>query len=126
MIVRFYVGWWQMLLIDLPLIVASFLSITSFYLLAQRELNPRTWKRSILMMPALLAVGVALAVINTRAVLEVLLGIKTGFVRTAKYAIANDRCQPGACQLPAEKRLAAIPRAGHRNLLLVHDVLGHR
>ena len=79
-----------MLLIDLPLIVASFLSITSFYLMAQRELNPRTWKRSILMMPALLAVGVALAVINTRAVLEVLLGIKTGFVRTAKYAIAHD------------------------------------
>ncbi|MCL5746129.1 MAG: glycosyltransferase, partial [Acidobacteria bacterium] len=45
MIVRFYIGWWQMLLVDLPLIVASFLSITSFYLLAQRELNPRTWTR---------------------------------------------------------------------------------
>ena len=89
MIVRFYVGWWQMALIDFPLIVASFMSISAFYLLAQRELSPKTWKRSIFMLPALLAVGVALAVINTRAVMEALLGIKTGFVRTAKYAIAG-------------------------------------
>jgi hypothetical protein len=89
MIVRFYVGWWQMALIDFPLIVASFMSISAFYLLAQRELSPKTWKRSIFMLPALLAVGVALAVINSRAVMEALLGIKTGFVRTAKYAIDN-------------------------------------
>jgi cellulose synthase/poly-beta-1,6-N-acetylglucosamine synthase-like glycosyltransferase len=89
MIVRFYVGWWQIALIDLPLILASFVSISAFYLLAQHELNPKTWKRSIFMMPALLAVGVALAVVNTRAVLEAMLGIKTGFVRTAKYAIAG-------------------------------------
>jgi cellulose synthase/poly-beta-1,6-N-acetylglucosamine synthase-like glycosyltransferase len=90
MIVRFYIGWWQMALIDLPLIIASFFSIACFYLLAERELSPKGWKRSILMLPALLAVGVALAVINTRAVLEALLGIKTGFVRTAKYAMAQD------------------------------------
>ena len=89
MIVRFYVGWWQIALIDLPLILASFLSISAFYLLAQHELSPKTWKRSIFMMPALLAVGVALAVVNTRAVMEAMLGIKSGFVRTAKYAIAG-------------------------------------
>jgi len=89
MIVRFYIGWWQMVLIDLPLIVASFLSLSAFYLMAQRELRPKTWKRSIFMIPALLAVGVGLAVINTRAVLEALLGIKSGFVRTAKYAISG-------------------------------------
>jgi cellulose synthase/poly-beta-1,6-N-acetylglucosamine synthase-like glycosyltransferase len=91
MIVRFYIGWWQMALIDLPLIIASFLSILVFYLMAERELSPKRWKRSVLLLPALLAMGVALAVINSRAVLEALLGIKTGFVRTAKYAIAQDR-----------------------------------
>lgn len=47
--------------------------------------------RSVLLMPALLAVGVALAIINTRAVIEALLGIKTDFVRTAKYAIGAQR-----------------------------------
>jgi cellulose synthase/poly-beta-1,6-N-acetylglucosamine synthase-like glycosyltransferase len=95
MIVRFYIGWWQMLLIDMPLLIASFLSISAFYLTAQWAANPKGWKRTIFMIPALLAVGVALTVINTRAVLEALLGIKTGFVRTAKYAIAGDRVRLG-------------------------------
>jgi hypothetical protein len=36
-----------------------------------------------------MAVGVALTVVNTRAVLEALLGIRTGFVRTAKYAVGD-------------------------------------
>jgi cellulose synthase/poly-beta-1,6-N-acetylglucosamine synthase-like glycosyltransferase len=35
MIVRFYQGWFQMLLIDLPLFLASTCSISSFYLVAQ-------------------------------------------------------------------------------------------
>jgi len=95
MIVRFYMGWWQMALIDLPLIVASFCSIIAFYLFAERELDRKNWKRSIFMMPALLAVGVGLAVINTRAVMEALLGIKSSFVRTAKYAIAGSRVRIG-------------------------------
>ncbi len=88
MIVRFYMGWMQMVFLDLPLIVASFWSISAFYLLAQRELHPRTWTRALFLLPALLAVGVALTVINTRAVLEALLGVQTGFVRTPKYALA--------------------------------------
>ncbi len=95
MIVRFYIGWWQMALIDLPLIAASFLSIWAFYLMAQRELSRKGWWRSIVFMPALLAVGVALAVINTRAVIEALLGIQSSFVRTAKYAIGTAKVRTG-------------------------------
>ncbi len=38
-------------------------------------------------MPALLALGVGLTIINTRAVLEALLGIRSAFERTPKYAI---------------------------------------
>jgi cellulose synthase/poly-beta-1,6-N-acetylglucosamine synthase-like glycosyltransferase len=86
MIVRFYMGWFQMVFLDLPLIVASFWSISAFYLVAERELYPRSWKRTLVLLPALFAVGVGLTVINTRAVLEALLGIKSGFVRTPKYA----------------------------------------
>jgi cellulose synthase/poly-beta-1,6-N-acetylglucosamine synthase-like glycosyltransferase len=87
MIVRFYMGWMQMLFLDLPLILASFWSISAFYVLAERELFPRTWRRTLFLLPALLAVGVALTVINTRAVFEALLGVQTGFVRTPKYAV---------------------------------------
>src|SRR5579862_6315058 len=89
MIVRFYMGVWQMVFIDLPLIMAAFWSISAFYIVAQRELYPKNWKRSVFLLPVLMAVGVALTVINTRAVLEALFGIRTGFVRTAKYAVSD-------------------------------------
>jgi cellulose synthase/poly-beta-1,6-N-acetylglucosamine synthase-like glycosyltransferase len=91
MIVRFYMGWWQMLMLDLPFILASFCSITFFYVAAQRELNPRSWKRTFIFMPALMSMGAALTVINTRAVLEALFGIQTSFARTPKYAIGGQK-----------------------------------
>ena len=89
MIVRFYMGIWMMVFLDLPLIAASFWSISLFYIVAQRELYPRNWKRSVFMLPMLMAVGVGLTIINTRAVLEALFGVQTSFVRTAKFAIGE-------------------------------------
>jgi cellulose synthase/poly-beta-1,6-N-acetylglucosamine synthase-like glycosyltransferase len=89
MIVRFYMGVFQMVTIDLPLIVASFWSISAFYLYAQKELYPKTWWKSIAFLPMLMAAGIALTVSNTKGVLEALLGIQTSFARTAKYAIGT-------------------------------------
>ncbi len=91
MIVRFYMGIFQMVLIDLPLIVASFWSISAFYLYAQRELYPKTWWKSIAFLPMLMAAGVALTVSNSKAVLEALFGIQTSFARTAKYALGSQK-----------------------------------
>jgi cellulose synthase/poly-beta-1,6-N-acetylglucosamine synthase-like glycosyltransferase len=91
MIVRFYMGWLQMFMLDVPLIVASFWSISAFYVVAQRELYPRNWKRSVFMLPMLMGVGVGLTIINTRAVLEAVFGVETSFVRTPKYGIEG--CQ---------------------------------
>jgi cellulose synthase/poly-beta-1,6-N-acetylglucosamine synthase-like glycosyltransferase len=87
MIVRFYQGWFQMLYIDLPLFLAAFLSVSSFYLTSQRELYPNNWKRTFCFLPFLMAMGIGLTITNARAVLEALLGIKSPFVRTAKYRI---------------------------------------
>ena len=91
MIVRFYMGVWQMMLLDFPSIVAAFWSLSAFYAIAMWELHPKTWKRSILLLPMLMAVGVGLTLINTRAVMEALFGVKSGFVRTPKYAIEGTR-----------------------------------
>ena len=88
MICRFYQGWFQMLLIDVPLFTASSLSIAVFYLMSERELFPKTWKKSIYYMPFLMALGIGLTVTNTKAVMEALLGIKSAFVRTPKYRVA--------------------------------------
>jgi cellulose synthase/poly-beta-1,6-N-acetylglucosamine synthase-like glycosyltransferase len=91
MIVRFYMGLFQMFTLDLPLIIASFWSISAFYLVAHRALYPKNWKRALLLMPALMAAGVALTIINTKAVIEALLGIKTAFARTPKYAVGDQK-----------------------------------
>jgi hypothetical protein len=87
MIVRFYQGWFQMLLIDLPLFAASSCSISGFYLASQRVLYPKTWKRTILYLPFIMAVGIGLSVRNAKAVLEAIGGKKSEFVRTPKFRI---------------------------------------
>ena len=85
MIVRFYMGVFQTVMIDMPLIVASFWSISAFYLYAQRELYPKSWWKAIAFLPMLMAAGVALTVSNSKGVIEAILGIQSSFARTAKY-----------------------------------------
>ena len=89
MIIRFYQGWFQMLYIDLPLFIASTFSISSFYLVSQRELFPKNWLRTLLYLPCLMALGIGLTVTNTRAVLEALLGQQSAFARTPKYRVES-------------------------------------
>src|ERR1017187_6840519 len=62
MMIRFYQGWFQMLYIDLPLFMASTFSISSFYLVSQKELFPRTWYRTIWYLPPLMALGIGLTI----------------------------------------------------------------
>jgi cellulose synthase/poly-beta-1,6-N-acetylglucosamine synthase-like glycosyltransferase len=91
MIIRFYQGWFQMLYIDLPLFMASTFSISSFYLVSQRELFPGKWYRALIYLPFLMALGIGLTVTNTRAVLEALLGKKSEFARTPKYHVESKK-----------------------------------
>ncbi|MBM3787758.1 MAG: glycosyltransferase [Acidobacteria bacterium] len=95
MIVRFYMGWMQMVFVDLPLMAASFWSISAFYLVAQRELRPGTWRRTIKYLPALMAAGVALTLSNAKAVMEALVGYQTAFARTPKYAVGDKKVKLG-------------------------------
>jgi len=91
MIIRFYQGWFQMLYIDLPLFMASTFSISSFYLVSQKELFPKSWLRSLLYLPLLMSLGIGLTITNTIAVLEALVGRQTAFVRTPKYRVASKK-----------------------------------
>src|SRR5262249_31012011 len=68
MIIRSFGGWVQMLVIDLPLFLASTFSISSFYLVSQKELFPRGWFRTFLFLPFLMSFGIGLTLTNTRAV----------------------------------------------------------
>ncbi|PYS12967.1 MAG: glycosyl transferase family 2 [Acidobacteria bacterium] len=88
MIVRFNQGWFQMLYIDLPLWLASTASVSTFYLISQKELYP-DWRVRLRYLPFLMTVGIGLSVSNSKAVMEALLGIKSSFKRTPKYRIES-------------------------------------
>jgi cellulose synthase/poly-beta-1,6-N-acetylglucosamine synthase-like glycosyltransferase len=109
MIIRFYQGWFQMLYIDLPLFLASTFSISSFYLVSQRELFPKTWLRALLYLPVLMALGVGLTITNTRAVLEALIGKQSAFARTPKYLVRTKKDKDKLRAAKYRKRLGWVP-----------------
>jgi cellulose synthase/poly-beta-1,6-N-acetylglucosamine synthase-like glycosyltransferase len=86
MVIRYNMGWYEMLLIDVPLFFAATASVANFYVVSQRELYP-DWKARLRYVPFLMAVGIGLAVNNTRAVLEAMFRHETAFARTPKYGI---------------------------------------
>jgi cellulose synthase/poly-beta-1,6-N-acetylglucosamine synthase-like glycosyltransferase len=107
MICRFYQGWFQMLLIDVPLFTASTFSIAVFYVMSQRELFPNDWKKTFYYLPFLMALGIGLTVTNTKAVMEAIFGIKSAFVRTPKYRVAQKGQKSQAAKY--RKRLKLTP-----------------
>ncbi len=59
---------------------------TSLYFFSQRVLY-RDWKARIKYLPLLMCLGTGIAANNTRAILEALFNIESGFIRTPKYGI---------------------------------------
>ncbi|HEX5216494.1 MAG TPA: cellulose synthase family protein [Vicinamibacterales bacterium] len=86
MVVRYEMGWTEMLLIDIPLFLAATLSVFNFYLISQREAYP-DWKSRVKYLPIVMAIGIGLAVNNAKAVLEAMFGDPGEFTRTPKYGI---------------------------------------
>jgi cellulose synthase/poly-beta-1,6-N-acetylglucosamine synthase-like glycosyltransferase len=108
MIVRSWQGLLQMLLIDFPLFIASTMSVSTFYMVSQKELYPKSWYMSILYIPFVMALGgIGLTITNTKAVLEALFGVKSAFARTPKYKVRKkgEKTQAKVYR----KRLGIIP-----------------
>lgn len=87
MIIRFNMGWYEMMIVDVPLFMGATMSVCSFYLVSQKEIFGESWKSRIKYLPAVLSMGIGLSVNNTRAVLEGLFGIDSEFARTPKYGV---------------------------------------
>jgi cellulose synthase/poly-beta-1,6-N-acetylglucosamine synthase-like glycosyltransferase len=87
MVIRYNMGWYEMLLIDIPLFFAATASVANFYMVCQRELYPTTWTERLRYLPFLMSIGIGLAVNNTKAVFEALLQKPSEFARTPKYHI---------------------------------------
>ncbi len=92
--VREQMRWNALLALDLPIFLLATGSVLAFYLLSQRKALAG-WSGSLRYLPALMSVGVGLCVNNTRAVLEALAGLRTGFVRTPKLRVEGRDCPRG-------------------------------
>jgi cellulose synthase/poly-beta-1,6-N-acetylglucosamine synthase-like glycosyltransferase len=86
MAIRYRMGLYEMLLIDVPLFFAATASVANFYMVCQRELHS-DWVRRLKYLPFLMSVGIGLMVNNTRAVFEALFNQQSEFARTPKYRI---------------------------------------
>jgi cellulose synthase/poly-beta-1,6-N-acetylglucosamine synthase-like glycosyltransferase len=89
MVIRYNMGWYEMLLIDIPLFFAATFSFCNFYVVCQREIHT-DWRARVKYVPFLMSVGIGLSINNTRAVIEALLHKETEFTRTPKYRIEAD------------------------------------
>jgi hypothetical protein len=89
MVIRYNMGWYEMILIDVPLFFAATFSFCNFYLVCQRELHT-DWITRLKYVPFLMSVGIGLSVNNTRAVIEALFNKQSEFTRTPKYHIEGD------------------------------------
>lgn len=76
----------ELLLLDVPLFLATCMSIVVFYLTTHRALYPDLWD-AVRRLPLMMAVSIGLSINNARAVVEGLLGRESEFVRTPKHGI---------------------------------------
>jgi cellulose synthase/poly-beta-1,6-N-acetylglucosamine synthase-like glycosyltransferase len=87
LIVRYNQGLFHLLLLDAPILLFSTASVALFYATGQVYLYPKSWKRQMIYLPLVMALGIGLSFSNAKAVLEALFRVRTSFVRTPKYRI---------------------------------------
>jgi cellulose synthase/poly-beta-1,6-N-acetylglucosamine synthase-like glycosyltransferase len=86
LLVRYNQPFYHLMILDLPLLFFSSISVFLFYGTAVWYLGERRTPR-MLHLPLVMGLGIGLAFSNARAVMEALLGIKSDFVRTPKYSV---------------------------------------
>jgi cellulose synthase/poly-beta-1,6-N-acetylglucosamine synthase-like glycosyltransferase len=90
LIVRYNQGWFELLIVDLPLFILSFSSVVTFYITSQKALH-RDWLKRIAYIPGLMAIGIGMTIPGAKAVLEGAIGLKSPFVRTPKYSVEGNK-----------------------------------
>ena len=86
LLVRYNQGMYQLMLLDVPLLFFSTVSVVLFYGSAVWYLDKQRGSR-LLHLPLVMGLGIGLAFSNARAVIEALAGVKSDFVRTPKYRV---------------------------------------
>ncbi|HXY39374.1 MAG TPA: cellulose synthase family protein [Vicinamibacteria bacterium] len=87
MVLRYSMGWAEMVVVDVPIFLAATASVCAFYVLSQKEQFPTGWKGKVKYIPAVLGIGIGISINNAIAVMEGLFGKPSEFMRTPKYRI---------------------------------------
>ncbi len=90
MIARINIGWFHMLVTDVPFLLMATMGISFFYTCSQKEVY-KDWKSRLVYLPMLMSFGIGLSVSNSKAVLEALFNRKTEFKRTPKYMVEKKK-----------------------------------
>jgi cellulose synthase/poly-beta-1,6-N-acetylglucosamine synthase-like glycosyltransferase len=81
--------WHKLILFNLFAISAGTLSFAFFYALTIKETHAENWIAHLIYVPVAISVGVGISINNGKAVVEALLGRKSEFRRTPKFAVTS-------------------------------------
>jgi cellulose synthase/poly-beta-1,6-N-acetylglucosamine synthase-like glycosyltransferase len=83
-------GWYRVVLVDLPLFASATAVVSRFYIHSQKEIYS-DWKSRLKYIPWCLALGMGISFNNGRAVVEGLIGHESPFNRTPKFNVVSKR-----------------------------------
>jgi len=83
------IGWDSGILVNVFAITAGTLSFVVFYIITVREVHGKSWLAYLKYVPLAISIGAGMAVNNSKAVLEALLGKNSEFRRTPKFAVTS-------------------------------------
>jgi cellulose synthase/poly-beta-1,6-N-acetylglucosamine synthase-like glycosyltransferase len=90
MVARINIGWFHMIVTDVPFLLVATTGISFFYVCSQKEAY-KDWKSRIIYLQMLMSLGIGLSVNNSKAVLEAFFNRKTEFKRTPKLRIEKKK-----------------------------------
>lgn len=89
LLIRYNQGLYQLMLLDVPMLFFSTISVVLFYGTAVWYLDQKPGSR-LWRLPLVMGLGIGLAFSNARAVIEAFFGVKSDFVRTPKYNVEGN------------------------------------
>ncbi|MBI4228079.1 MAG: glycosyltransferase, partial [Deltaproteobacteria bacterium] len=113
-------GWENVIFLNLIAVSAGTLSIVRFYLLAVSEIHKDEWEKYLKYIPLSLAIGTGLAINNSKAVLEALLGKNSDFRRTPKFAVTNEDRNWRKDSYKTPKELTTLVELGLGFIFVIH------
>ncbi len=103
-----HLGWENGIVLNIFAITAGTFSFVLFYIITVKEVHGKKWLGYLKYVPLAISIGAGMAVNNSKAVLEALLGKTSEFRRTPKFAVTSRTDNWRSRSYVASKELTAI------------------